>query len=1138
MTQRVPVLSVCRLGCLLAAGLTVWGCQRTMAPVQPGSATRPAAPSTLVKGDQPPIPVEFTLTEAAYVTLVIEDASGQRVRNLVSETPFPAGKNVVYWDGLDDLGRDNEAASHAIYHIPGKLVAPGAYQVRGLYRKGIDLVYEFTVYNPGNPPWHTKDRSSEWLTNHTPPSAVCFVPAGIAPSRGESAAPSPAQVLIGSFVAEGGSGLAWVDLDGRKLHGQMWLGGIWTAATQLTRDLGDKPLPGVYAYTGSAWGGDGFNGNRPELRLHQLVNGQKKLAAPRDTRLGTGEDPAVLKPAYAFTDKEHAALGGLAARNGLLLASLTKMNQILFVDVAGQKVLGTASLQDPRGLAFDAKGQLLALSGKRLVRLQPPAMDQVGQETKLAEPQVLVEALEDPQQIALDDQGNIYISDRGNSHQVKVFSAEGKPLRAIGTAGVPKAGPYDPTHMTNPLGITISSDGHLWVAEEDFQPKRVSIWTLDGKLVNAFYGPPIYGGGGVLDPKDKSLFYLGGMTFKLDWKTGLSKLIYIYNRPAAEDLQIPATWDGGTPETPIYARGHKYWTNCFTTHPTNGASMAILWVDRNGLAVPTAALGRASNWEAIKTDAFKSRLPAGMDAAKPKWDELLFAWSDLNSDGHVQPQEVTFAKGSAGAGVVVAADLSIVTGQAVRFAPQSVNGKGVPVYDLAKGEILVPNPQGPTSSGGGQVLMGKDGWTVLTVAPKPFAPQSMGGAFKGKAMWSYPSVWPGLHASHISAMPQFPGELIGTTRLLGPTVKPRHSDAGEIWAINGNKGNVYLMTTDGLFVATLFKDSRIPSAAWSMPKAQRGMLLNDVTNSEESFWPSMTQTDDGKVYVITNFPSIIRLDGLESIRRLPAQKLNVTPETLMAAQAYFVQTETRRQEAAKVQGTLSVAIRQTAPTVDGQLDDWAKASWVTIDVRSKQKGDWGREDQKAQAAVAISGDRLYVAYKTGDVNMLHNAGTALQNLFKTGSALDVMIGANPQADPKRRSAVAGDVRLLVTLVKGKTVAVLYRPVAAGGPGAQAASFSSPLRTIRFDRVDDVSADVTLAAGPAGEYEFSVPLSVLGLKAEPGQRLRGDIGLLRGTDFDTVQRVYWTNKATGLTSDIPSEAELTPQLWGQWELKAE
>jgi hypothetical protein len=44
-----------------------------------------------------------------------------------------------------------------------------------------------------------------------------------------------------------------------------------------------------------------------------------------------------------------------------------------------------------------------------------------------------------------------------------------------------------------------------------------------------------------------------------------------------------------------------------------------------------------------------------------------------------------------------------------------------------------------------------------------------------------------------------------------------------------------------------------------------------------------------------------------------------------------------------------------------------------------------------------------------------------------------------------------------------------------------------------------------------------------------------IGLLRGNGFQTLQRVYWSNKATGITADVPSEAELTPQLWSEWQV---
>jgi sugar lactone lactonase YvrE len=43
--------------------------------------------------------------------------------------------------------------------------------------------------------------------------------------------------------------------------------------------------------------------------------------------------------------------------------------------------------------------------------------------------------------------------------------------------------------MNNPSGMTIDETDQLWVTENDFQPKRVSVWTLDGKFIKAFYGP-------------------------------------------------------------------------------------------------------------------------------------------------------------------------------------------------------------------------------------------------------------------------------------------------------------------------------------------------------------------------------------------------------------------------------------------------------------------------------------------------------------------------------------------------------------------------------------------------------------------------------------------------------------------------
>jgi len=1106
-----------------------------------------AAPAftSAAHGAERGIPIRFHLAKPGNVTLVIEDADGKRVRNLVSDTPFPAGDNVAWWDGTDDLARDTEAARHGLYQIPARFVAPGRYRVRGITHRPVHLRYEFAVYTNGRPAWETEDGRGGWLANHTPPSAVLFVPA-VDAAKSPAAPCEGGVILVGSYVSEGGSGLAWLDLQGRKRYGQMWVGGVWTGATHLARDDGPRRVRGVYAYAGAAWEGGGFDGPKPELRLAELLTAGARAAAPRDSRFGKGWDRPLLAPnspypgilpqdakpgqqaeqdfRYTFPDNAHTGLSGLAVHNALLVASLPKMNQLLWVDAARRRIMGTSSVPDPRGVAYDADGRLLVLSGRRLLRYT------LGEDpTRLPEPTVVVgHGLEDPQGIAVAG-GRIYVSDWGRSQQVKVFLRNGRRVATFGHAGEPKPGPYDPLHMNHPKGLTIDGRGKLWVAEEDTQPKRVSVWNPDGTLWRAFYGPSEYGGGGTLDPRDKTRFYYHGMEFRLDWASGASGLVSVYFRPTTGGMPLPDGYGAsGTPDTPLYAHGRQYMTNCYNSNPTNGSSISMLWLLEKGKARPVAALGRAADWSLLTSDAFRSRWPAGVDLKGDRkgWPAL-FVWSDLNGDGQVQPKEVQMMKGTTG-GVTVMPDLAFlesrVDDRTMRFAPVRFTAAGVPVYDLERGQVLLTGAQPPTSSGGDQALLTPDGRLVLTVAPKPFAPEGIGGR-----TWSYPSLWPGLHASHESAAPDRRGELIGTTRLLGGFVATKGGNAGPLFAINGNMGPIYLFTADGLFVAQLFQDVR-QGRSWTMPEAKRGMLLDDVSPHDENFWPSIAQTSDGHIYLVDGGrTSLVRVDGLETIRRLPSTWVTVSPADLRAAREWQIQEEAKRQQAGPRE-ELRVAMRGTAPVVDGKLDDWNGAQWATIDDRGTRAWfDSNSKPYDVKAAVAVANGHLFAAFQTGDPQLLRNAGDAIAP-FKTGGALDLMLATDPSADPARLGPVPGDERLLITLVEGKTKAVLYRAVV---PGAQhPVPFSSPWRTVTMDQVQDVSDQVRLASAE-GNYEVSVPLAVLGLNPSPGLQVRGDVGILRGNGFQTLQRVYWHNKATAITSDVPSEAELTPQLWGTW-----
>ncbi len=1069
---------------------------------------RPLASLRLPKHaeEPPPIPIHFTLPQAGVVTLVIEDLTNHRVRNLVSETPFPAGENTTWWDGSDDLLRDPEAARHGVYNIPTRPVEPGKYKVRGLWHEPLKLHYEFSIYNAGKPAWETADKTGCWMTTHTPPTSIATIPGAKMPD-------GQPLVLIGAFVAEGGHGLQWLREDGTKLGGQGWVGGNWTGAPTLAVDLGKQAIPDHAGYVGSVWEG--------ELRLTAKTS---KLEDKPVFKSQLGPDPRIEKPqdgqkpslleGFDGGDKIYV-LAGIAARDGVLVCSLLRQNELLLVDAKAGNIAGKVSVPSPRGVTFDAAGRMLVLSGTQLLRFAS---------VNGGPPQRLIsQGLEDPRQLCMATTGEFYITDRGNSHQVKVFSAEGKFLRSLGDAGAPALGKYNANHLNNPNGIALDSQGRLWVAEADNYPRRVSLWTAEGKLVRAFYGPTEYGGGGVLDAQDAARFFYKGMEFTLDWKTGTDQLQRVFARP---EPILEAHGGFYSPDYPLYpqgGKGRRYFTSCYTHNPTGGDHAAFIWRDEATAAKLVAGLGDAHHWEILRTPEFRSCWPEGTKPEEPNPPpdrHAAFVWADLNDDGRPQPNEVKMVKETV-RGITVMNDLSFIASRfgdvSAQFAPTSLTTDGTPSYELQPRNIG-PCGGAPPSSGGDQTLRTGD-WTLNTNAALPFSPYSLGGSFQGEPRWSYPSAWPGLHASHEAAVPDRPGMVIGHTRLLGDCIQ---SKLGPLFGVNENMGNMALFTADGLFVANLFNDIRL-RPNWAAPVATRDMEVTDVSLHDENFWPSMTQTPEGKVFLIDGGrTSLVRVDGLETLQRIPEQEISVTPEDLAQARDWFTRAEITRQQA-RGTGVLSVSLTAQAPLVDGQLTDWPiTTDWAIIDRRgTKANFNSDSRPYEVSAAVCLSGDKLYAAWRTTEKDLLKNTGDTPNALFKTGGCLDVMLQAETEQ------------RLLITLVKGQPRAMLYR---AKVPGTEhPVAFSSPWRTIQIDAVEDVSDQLRLDTDNAGNYEISISLTSLHWHPKAGDILHADLGILRGSNGQTTQRVYWANKATAITADVPSEAELTPKLWGTWRI---
>ncbi len=1030
-------------------------------------------------------PIWIELEKPQMVTVVIEDAAGQRVRNLVAEMQLPAGRNRLSWDGFDDGERNADG------DLIRKRVAPGTFRARGLSHDGIQTIYELTAYSGGSPGWPTKDHKGGWLADHSPPMSALFLPAGSGSPHGGGTS----QVLLSALVAEAGSPLVWVGTDGTTYHRKSLFG--WDGAISLARDAGNKGRDDVYAYG--------------------IIAAEESIKLRAFKRDGSGMEVLTYKPAVAM-QREPGTIGlSLAVHDGLAVISVPSEEKLLFVDTIEKKQLGLVTMPSPRGLLFDHQGRLLVVSAGKIHKFTVGRKDPAATPV-LTDASVLIgKGLEAPHTLAISASGHeLYVADWGQSHQVKVFTAEGKFLRAIGKPGGPQLGLYDEGRMTRPQGLALDDKGQLWVAEADHLPKRISVWTAaTGQLVDARYGPPHYGGGGTIDPLDKTRFFYatfeGVMEFKLDWAKGTSRLHAVICRQSTQGFaRMPG--ENWMPETPLHVGGRTYLIGGYQGGLRGNTYTATFLLDETTrIARPVSYVGSDRWWPNVAEDKAIVALAPG------KKNEQFLAWSDLNNDGQPQPAEFTYRVfdetfvGQNGAtqktfgyrDFNVNPNLSLQGSWGITVPAPVIRADGVPIYDLSKARFeLTPNRELAAGEDGADTRPLKDGSSLVGL---------LSAWRKDKKLWSYPE--------RRGGPPQFPGDIVDPTRLLGPVATAAKGEAGQWYGVNAEKGNMFLFTADGLLIQELGGDMRLTPLI-RFPEAKRGFAMENVSFEDEHFHPTVTQTKDGEIYLVAGkeHSSIFRLDGFENIRRRDFGQVELTSAATAALPETRV-TKARQQGRA----TTYVNLLTESPKVDGKLDDWSAGT------------RWQEIGNAGLAAVTISGDRLYAAFKTSEVRLLDNDAVNPTFMFKNGGCIDLMIGSDAGADPKRTSPAPDDLRLLVTKAKGKPVAVLYRAVVPGTDEKDRVLFESPIGKVWFDRVDDLSGQLQVSQD-GGNAEFSVPLSALGLSPKAGESILADFGILRGNGTQTIQRLYWNNLNTSIVSDIPGEARLQPANWGLWTFR--
>jgi hypothetical protein len=1021
-----------------------------------------------------PIEIAFELPAAGYVTIAIDDDAGNRIRNLVSERWYEAGKHAVPWDGADD---------------GGGLMPVGAYLWKGLVRDALRAEYALSFNNPGQPPWENAARTGAWLSDHTNPTAVAV--------EGQ-------RVFVTSPATEAGWAPVALDHEGKVLWGSKTAGiaaAVDSGILYCVSDLGAHMLRNEPDKSAPA--------NITVTRLDATTGRYAPFDNPDLPAGGTSADVATyMAPANDVynLDTDILNVQGAAARNGQLCISLRRDNVIRVVDGRTSRLIKDIPLEAPAGLAFRAEGGLLAVSDNRVVALDMES----GKATPL-----IGDGLITPRQICAAPDGTLLVSDWA-SMNVKRFSSDGQRLlNTIGKdGGRPLLGDWSELRggLHRPWGVAVDSRNQVWIAEDCDSPRRLSIWTLDGRLEREFIGPANYSGGGLLDPTDRTRGYYRNMEFRLDYGTGGWEIARVVSGQfGRESLAMPV--GTGHPHRILYRDGKTYLVGGGQPAESPRWNIAIRRAD--GVFQPLAAAGLVGTLAAKGPAVFQ-----GKDAT------LRFSWSDADADGLVQMEEVRFAPSKPGRkpehwgpywGSAINDDLSLVVpattdpyadgGWAIwRFPVAGWTSCGAPTYDVAAPEIQVPAVAG--EGGITAVTSLADGTVVVNKQPV------MAYDGKGRRIWTYPN--PDLVP--YTAGPLRPGKLIGPQAFLGRA--NYGGSIGEVFMLNGYNGSRFLMTADGLWIGHVGNDYR--NGPENMPDVEPkpGYAIDNVSFGGEAFNGAFTRTADGRSYTTSGHTDarVVEVKGLESIRRISGA-VSVTPELRAAARTHLdgvIVTAKKSSDLAITQGE--------APTIDGDLKEWDVTKGVTWETGV------GR---RATAALRQDGNKLYLAWKVDDTSPMANAGTDHKLLFKTGDCVDLWLGTDREAAPGRVAPVAGDIRLLFSVMDGRPVAVLYRAVVSGTKTPL--EFRSPAHVTRIDRVEKLpDAEIAIARDVTGySLEAAVPLATLGLTVSAAE-LRGDIGVILSdaAGSRTSQRSYYYNKATNVVMDIPDESAFHVGRWGK------
>lgn len=736
-------------------------------------------------------------------------------------------------------------------------------------------------------------------------------------------------------------------------------------------------------------------------------------------------------------------------------------------------------------IAFGPTGELFAIHDNAVVKGDATT----GKMTKL------ITDLRVPRLLTLDGKGRLYVYDHGTERRVvRVYDAHGKYLYDIGKPGPQKPGPYDPTRFSDLCAISTDAAGdNIWMVYPHEDPRRVMRFKTDGTFLQDYFGGANYGGGGVLDPHDKSRFWFKNMLFSLDWEKGTTKLKALVSMKYEE----ASVWGGDKTFrmewVPISYKGRTYLVSAPLSHlPTMPVGAVFLFDEKTSKVRMVAAMGTAASFPYVRTVEAQEKLHG------EPFGRFNFIWIDRSGDGEVQLDEVEFTPRAQDAANLGPFDreLGVMAGN-TRYEVKELLQDGTPVFAARQ----MPFTAHLRLNNGNYFRFGDAGKSNEVLSPR------------GERIWSYKAH---LGMDGLNVPPWSPGLVDLQFGIAGHAVAGT-GDLGEFFVIHANNGQMNIWTADGLLAGHVTHHTRDPRAKGWPEAHTRGTRLDGLTLGQEHFHHYFCRTEqDDKYYLVGLSTSVIEVRGFEKFTR-DSGEFQVTRAML---------EKTHLWEAARLR-KIQFAM---PPIIDCPLGKFPEAS-PAAEITPSEINDLAR------FRMGYDQDNLYLKWslRAEATGPFRNGGDDFRRAFKTGTCVDFQIGTDAAADADRAGPVAGDLRVLVTSLNGKPMAILYRAVAPQSPKEQAwATTTVAGGTTSFDQVVILkNAPITVtSAGGETVVSATLPLKELGLKPVIGATYRMDWGVLSSRDGNlTTARKYWANATASGTTDEPTEARLTPNLWG-------